>query len=110
MVSRARLSYWSKLVTSWARPRIVWEKRYCYLLQYLANVPPYPGLVTQKDTVAVSLQKEAPKAEPMVQSYPPGTLGNVPVKTSRVRQFIGGGPDQKRSASTEMRFTKPNEI
>ena len=54
---------------------------------------PQPGLVIQKvDTFAVSLQKKAPKTEPVAPSYPPGTLGNLLVKTSRVRQFLGGPP------------------
>ena len=38
----------------------------------------YPGLIIQKvDTFAVSLQKKAPKTEPVAPSYPPGTLGNL---------------------------------
>ena len=49
----------------------------------------------------MSLQKKAPKTEPLVPSYPPGTLGNLLVKTSRVRQFLGrpatkNGPGAKK--------------
>ena len=55
--------------------------------------PPQPGLVIQKvDTFVVSLQQKAPKTEPVAPSYPPGTLGNLLVNTSTVRQFWGGTP------------------
>ena len=66
------------------RPKTVRERKN-------AVKTPQPGLAIQKvDTFAVSLQKKAPKTEPVAPSYPPGTLGNLLVKTSRVRQFLGG--------------------
>ena len=68
------------------RPKTVRERKN-------AVKSPQPGLIIQKvDTFAVSLQKKAPKTEPVAPSYPPGTLGNLLVKTSRVRQFWGGPP------------------
>ena len=54
--------------------------------------PTSPGCCKPAYTFAVSLQKKAPKTEPVAPSYPPGTLGNLLVKTSRVRQFLGGPP------------------
>ena len=68
--------------------------------------PPQPGLVIQKvDTFVVSLQKKAPKTEPVAPSYPPGTLGNLLVNTSTVRQSWGeppteNGPGAKKCGQT----------
>ena len=54
---------------------------------------PQPGLVIQKvDTSAVPREKKAPKTEPVAPSYPPGSLENLLVETSRGRQFLGGPP------------------
>ena len=40
--------------------------------------PPQPDIVIQKvDTFAGTLQKKAPKTEPVAPSYPPGSLGNL---------------------------------
>ena len=59
-------------------------------------VTPHLGPVFQNvDPFAVSLQKKAPKPQPVAPSYPPGTLGNLLVKTSRVRQFLGGHRPKK---------------
>ena len=69
---------------------------------------PQLGLVIQKvDTFAVSLQQKAPKTEPVAPSYPPGTLGNLLVNTSTVRQFWGGPPTENVPGAKKCGQTTP---
>ena len=69
---------------------------------------PQPGLVIQKvDTFALSLQKKTPKTEPVAPSYPPGTLGNLLVNTSTVRQFWGGPPTKNGPGAKKCGQTPP---
>ena len=59
------------------------------------------------DTFAVSLQKKAPKTEPVAASYPPGTLGNLLVKASRVRQCWWGSPTKNDPGAQKCGQTNP---
>ena len=53
------------------------------------------------------MPKKAPKTEPVAPSYPPGTLENLLVETSRGRQFWGGPPTKNGPRTQKCGQTTP---
>ena len=53
------------------------------------------------------MPKKAPKTEPVAPSQPPGTLENLLVETSRVRQFLGGPPTKNGPVAQKCSQTTP---
>ena len=70
---------------------------------------PDQGLIIREvDTFAVIMPNKAPKTGPVAPSYPPGTLENLLLETSRVRQFLGGRPTKNGPGAQGFGRTIPN--